>query len=65
MSKQATKFSDLNLSKQLIMALDDLGFEYPTPIQEKWAEHISKKHNWQYYLWDVLMFQVWLEASRN
>lgn len=28
-------FSDLNLSKPLIRALDDLGFTHPTPIQEK------------------------------
>src|SRR3982751_2897994 len=27
-------FSDLNLSKQLLRALDDIGFENPTPIQE-------------------------------
>ncbi|HKC67994.1 MAG TPA: DEAD/DEAH box helicase [Bacteroidia bacterium] len=28
-------FNDLNLSKQLLRALDDLGFTSPTPIQEK------------------------------
>lgn len=28
-------FSDLNLNKQLLRALDDLGFETATPIQEK------------------------------
>jgi ATP-dependent RNA helicase RhlE len=28
-------FKDLNLSKQLLRALDDIGFEDPTPIQEK------------------------------
>ncbi|MEI8136270.1 MAG: DEAD/DEAH box helicase [Bacteroidota bacterium] len=28
-------FADLNLSKQLLRALDDIGFENPTPIQEK------------------------------
>ncbi len=28
-------FNDLNLSKQLLNALDDLGFEIPTPIQEQ------------------------------
>lgn len=37
------------------------GFFNPTPIQEKWREHISGKRNWQYYLWDILMFQVWKE----
>ena len=30
-----TTFKDLNLSKQLLNALNDIGFEMPTPIQEK------------------------------
>lgn len=30
-----TTFSDLNLSKPLLKALDDIGFKNPTPIQEK------------------------------
>jgi len=37
------------------------GFFNPAPIQEKWLEHQSGKRNWQYHLWDVLMFQAWLE----
>jgi asparagine synthase (glutamine-hydrolysing) len=33
----------------------------PAPIAEKWREHLSGKRNWQYLLWDVLMFQAWKE----
>ncbi len=39
------------------------GFFRPEPVCEKWDEHLSGKRNWQYQLWDVLMFQAWLEAS--
>ncbi len=33
----------------------------PEPIGEKWREHLDGKRNWQYLLWDVLMFQAWKE----
>jgi len=41
------------------------GFFYPAPIRAKWAEHLSGKRNWQYHLWDVLMFQAWLDNTLN
>lgn len=41
------------------------GFFHPRPIREKWAEHLSGKRNWQYPLWDVLMFQAWLEENKS
>jgi len=39
------------------------GFFMSAPIREKWQEHLSGRRNWQYYLWDVLMYQAWLEAQ--
>ena len=33
----------------------------PHPIRQKWQEHLSRDRNWQYYLWDILIFQAWLE----
>lgn len=40
------------------------GFFNLAPIRLKWAEHLSGKRNWQYHLWDVLMFQAWLQEQR-
>jgi asparagine synthase (glutamine-hydrolysing) len=37
------------------------GFFNPQPIQQKWKEHLSGKRNWQYHLWDILMFEAWQE----
>jgi len=38
------------------------GFLNHTAIQEKWLEHSSGKRNWQNHLWNVLMFETWLET---
>lgn len=39
------------------------GFFNAEIVQRKWKEHLSQKYNWQYHLWDVLMFQAWLEGQ--
>jgi asparagine synthase (glutamine-hydrolysing) len=39
------------------------GFFHSAPIRKKWEEHLSGARNWQYHLWDVLMFQAWLEQE--
>jgi asparagine synthase (glutamine-hydrolysing) len=39
------------------------GYFHPAPIRKRWEEHLSGQRNWAYHLWDVLMFQSWLEAN--
>ena len=41
------------------------GYLDPLPIRRKWNEHLTGGRNWQFLLWDVLMFQAWVEDSRK
>ena len=41
------------------------GYFNPLLVEEKWRQHLSGRHNWQYLIWDVLMFQAWLENESS
>jgi asparagine synthase (glutamine-hydrolysing) len=43
--------------------LRDEGYFDVKIVRRLWEEYISGKRRWHYYLWDVLMFQAWLEAD--
>jgi asparagine synthase (glutamine-hydrolysing) len=45
--------------------MKDQEFFNADPIRAQWSEHLSGKCNWKFSLWDVLMFQAWLEHERE
>ena len=32
-------------------------------VRRKWSEHINNEYNWQNDLWNVLMFQAWIDVN--
>jgi asparagine synthase (glutamine-hydrolysing) len=41
------------------------GYFHSSLVRRIWLEHLSGKRNWQYHLWDVLMFQLWLNNHKE
>jgi asparagine synthase (glutamine-hydrolysing) len=41
------------------------GYLDPEPIRALWDDHLAGRGAWQFHLWDVLMFQAWLEQERS
>lgn len=33
-------------------------------VRTMWCEHVSGRANWQYHLWDIMMFQSWYLQNR-
>ena len=44
-------------------SLKDGGIFRPAPVRNLWADHLSGNKNWQYHLWDILMFQTWQRGA--
>ena len=44
--------------------LEGEGFLDAARITQVWNEHLSGLRNWQFLLWDVLMFEAWLKQQR-
>lgn len=40
------------------------GFFDVALVRQRWDEHLSGRRNWHYHLWDVLMFQAWLDNQQ-
>ena len=44
--------------------LQQEGFFDAGAVRKKWEDHLSGRGAWQYHLWDILMFQSWLQHQR-
>ena len=40
------------------------GFLNTELVRDKWKDFIINKSSWQYDLWNILMFQAWLDKNK-
>jgi len=45
--------------------LNEHGLLRTEVIRQRWEDHVAGKSNWQYPLWDVLMFQAWVAENHE
>lgn len=43
--------------------LEQKGLLNAEEIHSKWNEHLSGVRNWEYHLWDILMFEAWRDEA--
>jgi asparagine synthase (glutamine-hydrolysing) len=48
-----------------VRRLQEEGFFNAEAVRQKWNDHVLGRGVWQYHLWDILMFQLWLENQRG
>ena len=56
----------LDWSQNLLdpIKLRNQGYFNVEAVLQKWNEHLSGKRDWQHHLWDILMFQAWLDENQ-
>jgi len=56
----------LDWSQNLLdpIKLRNQGYFNAEAVLQKWNEHLSGKRDWQHHLWDILMFQAWLDENQ-
>jgi asparagine synthase (glutamine-hydrolysing) len=45
--------------------LREQGYFEPATVRLLWEQHLQGQRDWQYRLWNILMFQAWLENTRR
>ena len=43
--------------------LENEGFFSPSIVRKTWREHLKGKRNWEHKIWNLLMFQSWLDSQ--